>query len=61
MEHFPAELDVSRCVVLFPSAGALDVEEVEPDSIDHAFIIDSRWCAARAPHRMRAVRVAPPP
>ncbi|GLC43990.1 hypothetical protein PLESTB_000217400 [Pleodorina starrii] len=39
----PTDVDPSRCVVLFPSDTALEVEQLEPDSIDRLFIIDSRW------------------
>lgn len=40
--HSP-DFDPSRAVVLFPSDDALDVADLEPGSIDRAFIIDSKW------------------
>lgn len=43
MDAVPQDVDPSRCAVLFPSDTALDVEQLEPDSIDRLFIIDSRW------------------
>ncbi|KAG1677454.1 hypothetical protein FOA52_001910 [Chlamydomonas sp. UWO 241] len=46
IDHCP-EFDKSRAVVLFPSDDALEACDVEPDSIDRAFIIDSKWAKAR--------------
>ncbi|KXZ42024.1 hypothetical protein GPECTOR_220g472 [Gonium pectorale] len=43
MAAVPRDVDPSRCAVLFPSDTALEVSELEPDSIDRLFIIDSRW------------------
>ncbi|GAX78826.1 hypothetical protein CEUSTIGMA_g6263.t1 [Chlamydomonas eustigma] len=46
LDHCP-EFDKERAVVLYPCDTALDIEEVQPDSIDRAFIIDSKWKRAR--------------
>mmetsp|Transcript_22782 Transcript_22782/g.62970 ORF Transcript_22782/g.62970 Transcript_22782/m.62970 type:complete len:397 (+) Transcript_22782:114-1304(+) len=35
--------DASRAVVLYPSNDALEVGQLEPNSIDRVFIIDSKW------------------
>ncbi|KAG2432418.1 hypothetical protein HYH02_012989 [Chlamydomonas schloesseri] len=43
MSNVPRDVDPARCAVLFPSDDALEVSELEPDSIDRLFIIDSRW------------------
>eukprot|EP00198_Chlamydomonas_reinhardtii_P008743 XP_001698080.1 predicted protein [Chlamydomonas reinhardtii] len=43
MLDVPRDVDPSRCAVLFPSDDALEVSQLEPDSIDRLFIIDSRW------------------
>ena len=32
-------------MVLFPSEDALEVGQLQPNSIDRIFIIDSKWCA----------------
>ncbi|GIL67613.1 hypothetical protein Vafri_20967 [Volvox africanus] len=64
MSHTPTDVELSRCAVLFPSDTALEVEQLEPDSIDRLFIIDSRWKKANALMRtdtfrgMRAVRLS---
>uniref|UniRef100_A0A7S0V7Z6 tRNA-uridine aminocarboxypropyltransferase 1 n=1 Tax=Polytomella parva TaxID=51329 RepID=A0A7S0V7Z6_9CHLO len=64
MDEFPSNLPpANRCAVLFPSDDALDVEDLEPDSIDHLFIIDSKWQKARELNRsplfrdMRRIRL----
>ncbi|GIL75732.1 hypothetical protein Vretimale_15281 [Volvox reticuliferus] len=64
MSHTPTDVEPSRCAVLFPSDTALEVEQLEPDSIDRLFIIDSRWKKANSLMRtetfrtMRAVRLS---
>ncbi|GLI66518.1 hypothetical protein VaNZ11_010388 [Volvox africanus] len=64
MSHTPTDVEPSRCAVLFPSDTALEVEQLEPDSIDRLFIIDSRWKKANTLMRtetfrgMRAVRLS---
>jgi hypothetical protein len=46
MSQVPTDVDPARCAVLFPSDNALEVEQLEADSIDRLFIIDSRWWVA---------------
>ncbi|GFR43322.1 hypothetical protein Agub_g4391 [Astrephomene gubernaculifera] len=64
MSAVPADVDVSRCAVLFPCEEALEVGQLQPDSIDRLFIIDSRWKKAGELVRseqfrgMRAVRLS---
>ncbi|KAF5838436.1 hypothetical protein DUNSADRAFT_2904 [Dunaliella salina] len=49
IEQYPTTLDAcppfdaSRAVVLYPSDDAVDVGQLEPNSIDRVFIIDSKW------------------
>ncbi|KAG2502176.1 hypothetical protein HYH03_000663 [Edaphochlamys debaryana] len=43
MDDWPKDVDPSRCAVLFPSDDALEVSQLEPDSVDRLFIIDSKW------------------
>ena len=46
LDHCP-EFDKSRAVVLFPSDTALECADLDPASIDRAFIIDSKWKKAK--------------
>ena len=42
LDHCP-EFDKARAVVMYPSDDAMDVSDLDPNTVDRVFIIDSKW------------------